>query len=511
MNKKEGFGRGLNPVPGYSASPSTPRPSAVGAPSPFGSKGNDGKASGQTTPAPGTKKTFSAFSSKGGSSTGAASGSKFGSNAKPSAFSSSSSSAKSGSSFGKPGSSLGKSSFGGRFSKGAAGTGGGAVMSGAGRFNEELANKMYRLPEAVTAKTDDEGKDNEKTPQNVLDTHMEGELVDLVAKLQEHIHQQNYIYEAVRENLTKPKADDTSVTRQIRDLQQKLLMIDNKAIKSAEDIKTLKNKTEKESEFVLLLQQNGVHTLDGYDQSSTALVYRYYSGMVLDWEQKINGYQAQVTTLQRRLRPSELHAMHDEIEGLQVLLQEQQKSFVQLSARLHDMHAKIDDTCARVRPSINLQTVKQEVSTLYDNLSQGSQRSHPKRHLQADAAAAQPEMTAAAAGQQKKSPYGQRSSTFGSKTTSFGNKGSGGGFGGKTTSLGGKGGFGGNKGLPKSPTSPFASKSKNGEATPGASSTPFAKKSGGFGGKSLGAASGGGDLNKSIKPGGKTFGAFGKK
>jgi hypothetical protein len=75
---------------------------------------------------------------------------------------------------------------------------------------------------------------------------------------------------------------------------QKLLMIDNKAFKSAEDIKTLGNKTEKMNEFVMLLQHEmlqGQRRDGGYEQySSSALVYRYYSEMVLEWEEKIGGY-----------------------------------------------------------------------------------------------------------------------------------------------------------------------------------------------------------------------------
>lgn len=66
-------------------------------------------------------------------------------------------------------------------------------------------------------------------------------------------------------------------------------MIDNKAFKSAEDIKTLGNKTEKMNEFVMLLQHEMLQPRDGYDHSASALVYRYYSEMVLEWEEKIGG------------------------------------------------------------------------------------------------------------------------------------------------------------------------------------------------------------------------------
>ena len=71
-------------------------------------------------------------------------------------------------------------------------------------------------------------------------------------------------------------------------------MIDNKAFKSAEDIKTLGNKTETMNEFLMLLQHEflqGQRREGGYAQySSSALVYRYYNEMVLEWEEKIGGY-----------------------------------------------------------------------------------------------------------------------------------------------------------------------------------------------------------------------------
>eukprot|EP00037_Helgoeca_nana_P001100 m.25211 g.25211 ORF g.25211 m.25211 type:complete len:550 (-) comp11432_c0_seq2:49-1698(-) len=521
-DKKTAFAQGegsLN-LANKGAGASTPAPSAAGAAaSPFGVKKlGDGGAVAATSKLGGGTSAFgggakpgaTGFGNKaagakpfGASSTGGggAAWNKSGATGTGGAFGGG---AKSGGVFGS------RSPTGGAFGKSATGGGGafggGAARGGQTTWNDEWA-KVYRLVETTTAKKDEEESEKDKAQRNVLDTVMEPEVLELVANLQEHIHQQNLICKDVQRTLSEPKSaqrNKASVTDQIRDLQQKLLMIDNKALKSSEDIKSLRSKTEKETEFVMMLQQDMLQPRDGYDHSSSSLVYRYYTGMVLDWEHKIGGYQAQVTTLQRRLQPSisSGRTVHDEIEGLQVLLHEQQRAFVQLSARLHEIHEKIEQACGRVRPSLNLQTVKQEVSALYDNLSQGGQRSQPKRILQADAAAVQQQVMTSSASTSAFGGGAKAASGWGAKPSGV----SGSPFA-KTGAAGAKPGgiFGAKSGA--APSTPFGSKTAS---TPAPGSTPFGgqKPFGGAGQKPFGGASaagskaGGVDLNSTIKPGG---------